>query len=433
MDNKTDGFRYAAFISYRHLANDRKWAKWLHATLERYRFPRIVQRTHRLPARLGRVFRDEEELAASAQLGPEIEEALSQSKSLIVVCSLTTPQSQWVEAEISFFRRLGRGRHILALLVDGEPKDAFPRGLAESNESSDDRTAAGVLPLSSFEPLAADVRPMDGESTGSRRRHASLKITAGMVGLPFDELRRRDDERRVRRWVFVGAATAVGFAVMLGLALWANSERIRAEDLAKESRARQLAAESLLYRERDPERSQLLAIEAFESKAIAPSEDELRIAFEQAAPLLVALRGHTGDILAATFSPDGKTIATASDDHTVKMWSAQTGELLATLAGHTDGVSFVQFSQDGKQLITSSLDNTARVWSVEPPHLLRTIDESSRWPGPWPSVRTVDAWRRRLMRGRSSCGQRTPPNGSRWRDIVAPSTQQTSARMAISL
>ena len=76
---------------------------------------------------------------------------------------------------------------------------------------------------------------------------------------------------------------------MLGLALWANSERIQAEDLAKESRARQLAAESMLYREHDPERSQLLAIEAFESKTIPASEDELRIAFEQAAPLVHTL------------------------------------------------------------------------------------------------------------------------------------------------
>ena len=48
MDNTTDGFRYAAFISYRHLENDRKWAKWLHSALERYRFPKVVQQTYQL-------------------------------------------------------------------------------------------------------------------------------------------------------------------------------------------------------------------------------------------------------------------------------------------------------------------------------------------------------------------------------------------------
>ena len=257
--------------------------------LERYRFPKVVQQTYQLPARLGRVFRDEEELAASPQLGPEIEASLTRSKSLIVVCSPTTPDSKWVEAEISFFRRLGRGKQILALLVDGEPKDAFPRGLVEGDQCANDQGASSIMPLSSFEPLAADVRLVDGERIASRRRHALLKLAAGIVGLPFDELRRRDDERRVHRLVLVGAGATIGFAIMLGLALWANSERIRAEDLAKESRARQLAAESMLYREHDPERSQLLAIEAFESKTIPASEDELRIAFEQAAPLVHTL------------------------------------------------------------------------------------------------------------------------------------------------
>lgn len=88
-------FEYAAFISYRHVDPDRRWAKWLHTQLETYRIPKqlIADSTSK---RLGRVFRDEEELAASAQLSQEIDRALEQSRFLIVICSPRTPDSEWV-------------------------------------------------------------------------------------------------------------------------------------------------------------------------------------------------------------------------------------------------------------------------------------------------------------------------------------------------
>ena len=63
-------WQFAAFISYRHTEDDRKWAVWLHQALERYRLPRGVADDGDSPARLGRVFRDEEELPVSgATLG----------------------------------------------------------------------------------------------------------------------------------------------------------------------------------------------------------------------------------------------------------------------------------------------------------------------------------------------------------------------------
>src|SRR6185295_9635943 len=97
-------------------------AIWLHRMLEAYRTPRSLVA---VPRRVGRVFRDEEELAASSDLAKEIDEALSDSEYLIVVCSTKTPASRWVDEEVRRFKKLGRGDRILALLVDGEPADAF--------------------------------------------------------------------------------------------------------------------------------------------------------------------------------------------------------------------------------------------------------------------------------------------------------------------
>src|SRR5262245_37370164 len=123
-----DEFLYDAFISYRHVERDRKWAEWLIDALERYRVPKALQ-DRGYPARLRKIFRDEDEAPASADLSDEIKKALKASRFLIVVCSPYTPRSQWVEREIAIFHELGRADRVLALLTEGEPNDSFPAAL----------------------------------------------------------------------------------------------------------------------------------------------------------------------------------------------------------------------------------------------------------------------------------------------------------------
>ncbi len=90
-------YRYRAFISYRHVERDRRWARWLIEKLETFRTPKTLVRAG-APLQIGHLFRDDDEIPASSDLSHQIEDALKASQFLIVVCSRDTPKSQWVGA-----------------------------------------------------------------------------------------------------------------------------------------------------------------------------------------------------------------------------------------------------------------------------------------------------------------------------------------------
>jgi WD40 repeat protein len=223
-------YRYRAFISYRHVERDRKWARWLIDKLETYRTPRLLV-LHGAPLRIGYLFRDDDEIPAASDLSHQIEDALSASQFLIVVCSRDTPQSKWVRREIEFFRSLGRGNRILALLVDGEPEQAFPPELLHVPRERIAPDGTKTVELVDAEPIAADVRQRRDERKGTTERRAFLRIAAGLLGVAFDDLARRDHQRRVRRQRFVAGAASLAIT---GIAL---ASYIAISDIEKANQA----------------------------------------------------------------------------------------------------------------------------------------------------------------------------------------------------
>ncbi len=196
-------YKYKAYISYSHC--DSRWASWLHKALESYRLPRkligIETDVGEVPGRIRPVFRDRDDLSSAADLGHTVEKALSDSENMIVICSPDAVASHWVNEEIRRFAKSGRANQIFCVIVAGEPggintaATCFPGALAES----------GL-----HEPLAADVRKWaDG------KRLSKLKIISGILGLPLDQLRRRDLQKRHKTWTVVSVASVVAAAVLV--------------------------------------------------------------------------------------------------------------------------------------------------------------------------------------------------------------------------
>jgi tetratricopeptide (TPR) repeat protein len=225
-----DAPKYRAFISYSH--RDAAWASWLHRSLEHYRPPKVLIGTAtaqgEVPKRLAPIFKDRDELPSATDLGVLINAALAGSAAQIIICSPNSAKSKWVNEEILAFKRLGREDQILCIIVGGEPnasdlpgregEECFPPALRYRLGSD------GNLSTIRTEPIAADARPgKDGKN------NAKLKLISGLLGVGYDALRRREQQRRNARLFAFSCAAAAGMVLTSGLAAYALVERAAAQ------------------------------------------------------------------------------------------------------------------------------------------------------------------------------------------------------------
>ncbi|MET9694891.1 trypsin-like peptidase domain-containing protein, partial [Streptomyces sp. NPDC006514] len=164
--------------------------------------------------------------------------------------------------------------------------------------------------------------------------------------------------RRSRRLNTVLAALLALALIAVGGALW-QWRAVEAE--RKEALSRQLAVQSSTLIRLNPDLASLLAVQSYRTSHTPEAGEALENA--AAIPLQRRLAGHTKAVNSVAFSPDGTTLATGSDDGTVRLWDTATGKTLTTLP-QTGSVWSVAFSPDRATLATGGDDGTVRLWGT---------------------------------------------------------------------
>ncbi|MGO1055456.1 nSTAND1 domain-containing NTPase [Crossiella sp. CA198] len=242
------------------------------------------------------------------------------------------------------------------------------RRLTEATDAWESvRREPGALYRGTHLELAAELSRDRGSVLSGREREF---LAASMAARAREQVSARRGARRLRRLVglltvcvLLGAATTV-------YALRVSATADRQRDIAVGAR---VAAQSQALRAADPEAAAQLGLAAYRLASTTETRGALLSTFTT--PYATQLLGHQDEVNMATYSRDGRLLATASQDGTARLWNLadpHRPKEIATLSGHTDNVHSVAFRADGRLLATGSWDDTVRLWDISDPAAPRT-------------------------------------------------------------
>jgi WD40 repeat protein len=361
--------RYDAFISYSH-ALDGKLAPTLQRMMERFAKPWYRPRAMR-------VFRDDANLSANANLWSSIEAALADSSWLVLMASPEAARSVWVDREISWWLEHKAADRILIALTGGRLAVVGPDG-----SPSDAALPPALAEASTTEPRWVDLRWLRDtthvDDSNPRLRECVADLAATIKGMPKDLLV-GEHIRQHRRTIRLARAAAAGLVLLTVTAVVAAFVAVGQRDNAVFNqiltRAQQLEAVDVSLA------AQLSAL-AYQKKPTPEAYTALLTRANQARSTLLV--GHSRPVRAVAIDPTGKWLASGAEDSTIRLWSPADGATAAIIELEGDGTTVNSFATwaDGQRLMAGLSDGTIKIWDLADVASPRLIGKPLRGPSP---------------------------------------------------
>nr|WP_261788743.1 TIR domain-containing protein [Fusobacterium polymorphum] len=385
-------YKYDAFISYRHIEPDLTIAKILHEMIEKFNIPKHLRTVSNDENSINdkhifRVFRDCEELSTK-DLSTMIEEAIANSKNLIVICSKRTSLSPWCRKEVQLFKKIHGVNNIIPVLIEGEPDEAFIDEL--KNLKVTFINSENVEEEKNIELLAADIRPDEVKSPSFKgyeileyskapklneltkksldilKKSEIYRIVASMLNVSYGDLKLRHQERYLKRIIYTSIAASIAMLIFVISITTLYLKSVASERKANEQSSLMtlnMANEANLQGDRIL--GVLIAQEAM--KNVSPKMEKynkLKAQYENILNNSLITLPFSNQFILATeseteafgISSDSKWLISSGSFNNAIIWNLENGEIQKTLTFEAPVVS-IALSPDSKKSYVGTANN----------------------------------------------------------------------------
>ena len=393
VENKTKRkYKYDAFISYRHIEPDLTIAKILHEMIEKFNIPKHLRTVSNDENSINdkyifRVFRDREELSTK-DLSTMIEEAIANSKNLIVICSKRTSLSPWCRKEVQLFKKIHGVNNIIPVLIEGEPDEAFIDEL--KNLKVTFINSENVEEEKNIELLAADIRSDEVKSPSFKgyeileyskdpklneltkksldilKKSEIYRIIASMLNVNYGDLKLRHQERYLKRIIYTSIAASIAMLIFVISVTTLYLKSVASERKANEQSSLMtlnMANEANLQGDRIL--GVLIAQEAM--KNVSPKMEKynkLKAQYENVLNNSLITLPFSNQFILATeseteafgISSDSKWLISSGSFNNAIIWNLENGEIRKTLTFEAPVVS-IALSPDSKKSYVGTANN----------------------------------------------------------------------------